>query len=515
MKQKNWNVQRAKKLKAKHKGYRRLVISLLIMLLIVGLGAAGWAGWEYWQERRVKTAQETVNSKFKNIHLESDSYQNEFIQAHVTYVVTEHDAINKDIRHVVDTIFIPCKDAGLHNTSAITYQCHASPTIDFATDAYLEVTYAFREYPGSGTTKDVKERRVSLLYDRKAGKRLGIADLFKPDAQFAQSLSDLSRAALTTRFNSAYYSKGTFKDAMQSATTPEATHFSDFILTNDEKLVIIFEPGVVAPETEGIIEVDLSTDALYDLFNQTTIDVFLPKLKEQKEAEKRLAEQAADARRRAQELVGKNRENIDCTKMKCIAITYDDGPYAPLGNRLLDILKERNAVTTFFMVGNRVAAYTPELQRVVAENSEIGNHSWDHSDLTTLSDADVASQIQRTNLAIYNASGVYPKLMRPPYGAVDARVMAQINMPLAFWSVDTLDWKYRDADTVYQNAIAGAKPGAVILMHEIHETTIDAAARIIDELQRQEYVLVTVSELFGITKDNLSEFDNKKLFGTY
>lgn len=198
--------------------------------------------------------------------------------------------------------------------------------------------------------------------------------------------------------------------------------------------------------------------------------------------------------------------------MKCIALSYDDGPYAPNGNRLLDILKERNAVATFCMVGNRVASYTAELKRVVAENNEICNHSWDHSDFTTLSDADVASQVQRTNQAIYSASGLYPKVMRPPYGAVNARVLAQVNMPLAMWSVDTLDWKDRNADIVHQRAMAGAKPGAVILMHEIHSTTIDAAARIVDDLQGQGYVLVTVSELFGITKDNLSQFDNKKLF---
>lgn len=152
------------------------------------------------------------------------------------------------------------------------------------------------------------------------------------------------------------------------------------------------------------------------------------------------------------------------------------------------------------------------MKRAVSLKNEIGNHSWDHSNLTNLSDGAVANQVQQTNQAIYNASGVYPKLMRPPYGAVDARTMAQINMPIALWNVDTLDWRDRDPNLVHQRAIAGAKPGAVILMHEIHATTVDAAAQIVDELQRQGYVLVTVSELFGINKDNLAEFTNKKLF---
>lgn len=501
-----------KKTKKTSQSYRVTVRGLLTLFVVVCLGLAGWAGWEYWQGHHIRAAQETVNAKYKNIKFESDTFQNESLFAHATYVVSENEHVNKDIRNVVDVNFMPCKETGQQNKTALVYECNASPNIDFATDQYLEVTYSFREYPDHLATKDVKVRRVSLLYDRKAGKRLNIGDLFKPDVQFAQTLSSLVRQELQKRFEAAYYSKGTFRKRMQHATEPNPIHFHNFILTGNEKLIITYEPGTVAPATEGVIEVELSTDSLYDLFNQTTIDVFLPKLKEQKEAEARLAKQAEEARRRAQQLVGENRENIDCSKMKCIALTYDDGPYAPNGNRLLDVLSQRNAVATFFMIGNRVGPYAPELKRAVSLKNEIGNHSWDHSNLTNLSDGAVANQVQQTNQAIYNASGVYPKLMRPPYGAVDARTMAQINMPIALWNVDTLDWRDRDPNLVHQRAIAGAKPGAVILMHEIHATTVDAAAQIVDELQRQGYVLVTVSELFGINKDNLAEFTNKKLF---
>lgn len=488
-----------------------LVIAAIIVGTTLGLGLAGWAGWHWWEDRQLKTAQDIISSKFKNITYESDTYQDEYLQAHATYVVTENSAINNDIRAVVDGRFLPCKEAGVRNKTAATYECHASPNVDFATDDYLQVTYSFREYTG-GDPADTKTREVALLFDRKAGRHLGIADLFKPNASYPQLLSNMSRAALQEELGVSYYDKGTFKDAMLQATTPDAANFDDFMLTGDEKLAIIFEPGEVAPEAEGVVRVDLDANELYDNFTQNVIDVFLPKLKEQKVAEAHLAEEAAEARKRAQELVGKNRENIDCTKMKCIAITYDDGPDSPEGTKLLDDLKARNAVTTFCMVGNRVGAAVAELKRVVAENSEICNHSWDHADLTKLSAADVASEIQRTNQAIYNTSGVYPKLMRPPYGAVNTQVVSQINMPLAMWSVDTLDWKDRNPDIVYQRAMAGAKPGAIILMHEIHDTTIQAAPRIIDELQSQGYVLVTVSELFGITKDNLSDFTNKKLF---
>lgn len=499
-----------KRTNSKTKTPRWLVVAAVVLVAGAALGMLGWAGWIFWEERQLKSAQETISSKFKSIEYDSEVYQDEFLQAHATYVKTENDAINKDIKAEVDAYFLPCKEAGERNRSSATYECHASPNIDFATDDYVEVTYMFRNYKG-GDPADVQVREVGLLYDRKAGKRLGIADLFKSDSAYLQKLSELSREELDKKFDKSYYDNGTFRDAMMQATIPQVGNFNDFVLS-DQALTIIFEPGYVTPEAEGVVTVDLSTDKLYDLFTQTIIDEFLPNLKAQREAEEKQAEAAAAARKNAQNQVGANRENIDCTKMKCIAITYDDGPDSPEGTKLLDDLKARNAVTTFCMVGNRVAANQAELKRVVDEKNEICNHSWDHADLTKLSESAVAAEIQNTNQAIFNASGLYPKVMRPPYGAIDSRTAAQINMPLAMWSVDTLDWKDRNPDIVYQRAIAGAKPGAIILMHEIHDTTIQAAPRIIDELQRQGYVLVTISELFGITKDNIGNFTNKKLF---
>lgn len=510
VKRTNLKTRRGKKALASTRS--RWLKAVVFSIAVVGLGVAAYAGWNYWQDRRITTAQNTVNSKYQNIQLESDTSQNNYFRAHATYVKTENQSINQDIKTIVDRNFLSCKQRAELNTTNPPFECHAGPTINFATNEYIEVTYTFRQFAGGDPLKDSKLRRVGLLYDRKKGNRLGIAGLFKPGTSFAESLSNLSRDALSKRFDSIYYSKGVAQDAMTQATQPQAARFNDFLLTTDEKLTIIFEPGSVAPAAEGIVEIELATNPLYDLFNQTTIDIFLPKLKEQREAAARLAEAAAEARQRAQELVGANRANIDCTKMKCIALTYDDGPYAPDGDRLLDILKQRNAVATFCMVGNRVATYAAELKQVVDQQNEICNHSWDHSDFTNLSDAQVTAQVQQTNQVIFNASGVYPKLMRPPYGAVNPQVIADINMPIAMWSVDTLDWRDRNADIVYQRAIAGAKPGAVILMHEIHPTTIDAAARIIDELQAQGYVLVTMSELFGITKDNLSTFNGKELF---
>jgi peptidoglycan/xylan/chitin deacetylase (PgdA/CDA1 family) len=264
------------------------------------------------------------------------------------------------------------------------------------------------------------------------------------------------------------------------------------------------------------VTIFIDSKTVYHLFNDNIVDTFLPKLKEQKEAERKLAEeakrkaeeaaaQAETARNHTRQQVAANRSNINCAVMKCIALTFDDGPGA-YTNQVLDTLIARNAVATFFVVGNKVASGTGVLQRAVSTHSEIANHSWSHPDFSRLSNDAIVSQVEQTNQAIFNATGSFPKLMRPPYAALDDRIRTQIGMPIALWSIDPMDWLYRDASTVYQKTIARASPGAVIILHDIHPTTVQAVPSIVDELQRQGYVLVTMSELVGINQNNLSNF---------
>ncbi|MDR1560190.1 MAG: polysaccharide deacetylase family protein [Clostridiales bacterium] len=184
-----------------------------------------------------------------------------------------------------------------------------------------------------------------------------------------------------------------------------------------------------------------------------------------------------------------------------LALTFDDGPsnYTP---RLLEILRYNNVRGTFFVVGNRIASYKSTMRQILEEGSEIMGHSWDHRELTKLTDSQIKKDLTDTNDAIFAAVNIRPKMFRAPYGSVNDRVKAiskELGLTIVQWSVDTLDWKTRNADAVYNEVMKSANSGAIILTHDIHPTTVDAMERIIPELKRRGYQLVTVSELMSFS----------------
>ncbi|QJU08736.1 hypothetical protein FBF28_04240 [Candidatus Saccharibacteria bacterium oral taxon 488] len=186
---------------------------------------------------------------------------------------------------------------------------------------------------------------------------------------------------------------------------------------------------------------------------------------------------------------------------KVIALTFDDGP-GPYTAHLLDILDQHGAKATFFLIGSKVSAQADVLRRMHSRGHQLGNHSWSHPELPKLPVNQIASEIDRTNDAIKQATGVTPTVMRPPYGAVNSVVLEQLRlrgMSSILWSVDTRDWADRNSNIVCSRAVAGAHPGAIILMHDIHQTSVGAVPCILSALKQQGYSFVTVRGLLGNT----------------
>ena len=184
---------------------------------------------------------------------------------------------------------------------------------------------------------------------------------------------------------------------------------------------------------------------------------------------------------------------------KVIALTFDDGP-GPYTAQLLDILDQHGAKATFFLIGSKVSAQADVLRRMHARGHQLGNHSWSHPELPKLPVGQIAGEIDRTNDAIKQATGVKPTVMRPPYGAVNSAVLEQLRlrgMSSILWSVDTRDWADRNSEIVCSRAVAGAHPGAIILMHDIHQTSVGAVPCILSALKQQGYSFVTVQGLLG------------------
>ena len=184
---------------------------------------------------------------------------------------------------------------------------------------------------------------------------------------------------------------------------------------------------------------------------------------------------------------------IDKNK-KMVALTYDDGPsiYTP---RILKTLKENNSVATFFVVGNRVPTYSDTVKKAHDMGCEIGNHTYEHKSLPNLSETEVKRQISKTNKEVKKAIGEKPVIMRPTGGATNTNIKKWVGMPSIIWSVDTLDWKTRNADSTRRAVLNRVKDGDIVLMHDLYSATATASETIIPELVRRGYQLVTVSEL--------------------
>jgi peptidoglycan/xylan/chitin deacetylase (PgdA/CDA1 family) len=177
-----------------------------------------------------------------------------------------------------------------------------------------------------------------------------------------------------------------------------------------------------------------------------------------------------------------------------VALTFDDGPspYTPI---VLDTLEKYNAVATFFVVGNRVSTYSSYVKREYALGCEVATHTYDHSWLTKLSAQEVKAEITKSSKAIKDAIGVEPTLMRPPGGLVNSTVSANVGLPMILWSVDTEDWRTRNSATTNERVQKWAYDGAIILIHDLHQSTAIASKTFIPGLINKGYQLVTVSEL--------------------
>ena len=179
---------------------------------------------------------------------------------------------------------------------------------------------------------------------------------------------------------------------------------------------------------------------------------------------------------------------------KMIALTYDDGPsaYTPI---VLDALAKYGGHATFFVVGTSVPRYADSVRRAAAMGCEIGNHTFDHSNLKNLSIGQAQSVINRTNQLVKELTGADVRLLRPPYGSYNTATFAAAGMPVIMWSIDTLDWKTRSTSATIQCIQQKAYDGAIVLMHDLHHPTVLAADKVMSYLKSAGYQLVTVSEM--------------------
>ncbi|MFI0417757.1 polysaccharide deacetylase family protein [Spongiactinospora sp. 9N601] len=193
----------------------------------------------------------------------------------------------------------------------------------------------------------------------------------------------------------------------------------------------------------------------------------------------------------------KKESKVDCAKVKCLALTFDDGPGKYAG-KLLDTLKKYDAKATFFLEGQYAKSRPEFVKRMAKEGHDLGNHSYKHPKFREITDQEISEELTTTQEAVKKAAGRSPTMIRPPYGEFDertVRIAAQMGLPLVLWNGGSRDWATKNETAIYKEVLRSAKRDGVILMHDWVQQTVTVMPKLLKELKRQGYHLVAVTSL--------------------
>lgn len=178
-----------------------------------------------------------------------------------------------------------------------------------------------------------------------------------------------------------------------------------------------------------------------------------------------------------------------------IAITFDDGPSGRYTGRLLDGLKERSVKASFFLIGENAEENPVLVERIYKEGHLIGNHTYSHVQMTHLSEEAAVREIEKTDQVISAITGEHVAYMRPPFGAWQRVLEVRMEVLPVLWSVDPLDWTTENVDEIVSKVVTEVEEGDIILLHDCYASSVEAALRIVDILQKEGYEFVTVDRL--------------------
>lgn len=335
----------------------------------------------------------------------------------------------------------------------------------------------------TGGANNINETKIVRLHNQ-SGQMLTIENLLSNNEKNLIKLSAKVKEAILSNEQLKDY---LIEEEWEKKTAPIWENYSNFALKNDSIAFYYSEYEIAAGAAgEPIISIPLSdiNNLLADEFKIPVVPVDPPPVTEPPVQEETNVSGTSQA------------EDINTTVTdKVIALTFDDGPNPDTTRKVLETLKKYNAKATFFMLGSRVAFYPDIVKEMKDAGHELGNHTWNHPDLTKASKEKISAEINNTSNAIEKAAGSKPTVFRPPYGAVNKLVRSQTTLPVVLWDVDTQDWKYRDANHLLEHIKKHAKDGAIVLMHDIHPSTADGLDAVLAYLQQEGYSFVTVSEL--------------------
>lgn len=461
-------------------GYNYWRIGLVTLGALSLIAGSGWLIAK-WRSESITSEFYFVDSKYQGIKSQFDNKKSAKFTSTVEYPLTNLPAIDKQIKQSLDPLMADFFEQVNHLTNQsepatqnISYQVYLNDQ-QFLSLAIFVHQDTRGAHPGAHT--------LFWTFDKKTGQPVTVSQLFDNQQPAIDNFLNAVKTAIRQQVKNTQLDDDYFKQSLGSGEQ------LSFIAKDKQTIEFLFGRGTVSPQSAGEVGVSVK------------VNVFKNNLQNQ------LAKSLFDI-----QTVQPPTPIPPKPTEKVIALTYDDGPGAHTG-RLLDILHNNQAKATFYVIGRQVPAHANLIKRMIAEQHEIGNHTWDHPNLSKMTVPQVEKQLADTTNAIKNAEPqAQVRTVRPPYGAYSQGVldvMARHGLSNVMWSVDTRDWADRKADIVCNRAVTGAQPGAIILLHDIHGSSVDATPCIIDGLKKAGYKFVTVSELFGgQLKPGLTYFQN-------
>lgn len=469
---------RIQRKKAKPKSKKLfIIIPFLILLFSAGLFGIYFLNQSHSRQTTAPSDEKYyfADSKYSGIRSKFVTRDNKREKVSIEYPITENEKINRLISESIDKI-----DRDFQNTVllATVFDKPMTETISYQvthnTSEALSIVVNIKQDMNGAHPASMTQ---FWTFDKKSGEVVGLADFIEQSDEAAEAIISAAKNSISQTIKQRQQPEIDLNEIINK----EA--LSNFIITNNgNSLAWPLGQASLLPSSYGelTITVPISSVSKY-LQNPTARKLAnVPKPPEPKPAPAPAAPTPAPT-----------------TGNKVIALTFDDGP-GPYTAHLLDILDQYGAKATFFLIGSKVSGQASVVRSIQARGHQLGNHSWSHPELPKLSVDQIAGEIDRTNEAIRQATGVKPSILRPPYGAVNGVVLEQLrlrNMSSILWSVDTRDWADRNSQIVCSRAVAGARPGAVILMHDIHQTSVNAVPCILSSLKQQGYSFVTIQRL--------------------
>lgn len=402
-------------------------------------------------------------SKFPGVKIVTDRSDDKKMPYTIQYPLTEYEAFNNAVttyieqskQYYISMMRLQQDSKKLTGDLTITVET-------FEHDHYYSFVLTNK------TILNTEEKQTTIqtfLIDYETGDLFDIRDLLNEDLE---SLKTFAAHIQSEMLKSPAYKEYVLEKELAFATEPKWRLFKRFAL-KDDSLFIYFNEGEVAkPEADvPVVEIPLS---------------FINPL---------LAFDFQIAMQSENTII----PNDKGSSKKRIALTFDDGPHPEVTKQILALLEKYNAKATFFMLGSRAQYYPGLVREVLDSGHELGNHTWSHPVLTKMSPAEIEKEYNSTEEAIIHATGENSTVFRPPYGAINEEIRDSIPCKSVNWTIDTLDWKYRDSEKLFPMVKEALHNNAIVLMHDIHQSTADGLEPVLAYLQKEGYEFLTVSEI--------------------